>query len=218
MRLFIVVCMCAISATASAEPRGGTIAGSVQVLVGGAPKEDRSGVIVYVESVAGRRRGAPRKHEMFQKDKAFVPALLVVEKGDTVEFPNRDLIFHNVFSLSKGVSFDLGLHKSGTRPTTTFDRAGAIDVFCNIHPQMAATIRVLDNGHYAVTERDGSFRITGVPAGTHTVVAWIRNGKEQRQPVTVAPGQGAQASFELVEIKRMGTHLRKDGTPYPRYK
>ncbi len=217
MRTLLVVLVCATAAVASAESRRGNIAGRVAVLAGDAATEDRSGVLVYVEAVTEARRGPAKTHQMGQQDKAFLPPVLVIQKGDSVEFPNHDHIFHNVFSLSKGLSFDLGLHKSGTRPTTTFDRPGSADVFCNIHPQMLATIKVLDNGYFALSGRDGSFRIAGIPAGSHAVVAWTRNGKEQRKTVVVEAGQTAQASFEVVETRRLRIHVRKDGTPYPRY-
>ena len=152
-----------------------------------------------------------------QVEKAFVPRVVAIMKGATVEFPNEDKIFHNVFSLSQVAKFDLGLYKSGTSKSVTFDRTGSVDVYCNIHPEMAATIKVVDSGWFAVTEKDGAFKIDGVPPGTYTAVAWLPRGDERRAQVTVKDGQGAQLSLEVTEASGASRHLRKDGTPYGRY-
>lgn len=218
MRPWLLALLLLGAPVARADHRAsGAITGRVAVRAGDQPRDDRSSVVVYLDPAPPGPRRAPRRHEMWQRDKAFAPRLLVVQKGDIVEFPNGDHIFHNVFSLSKGQSFDLGLHKTGTRPSSTFDRAGTVDVFCNIHPQMSASIKVLDTGYFAVTDRAGDFRIPAVPPGTYALVAWTPQGKEVRHPVTVAPGKTLEVSLELVETRRVRDHVRKDGTPYPRY-
>lgn len=195
----------------------GVVAGSVVVLQDGAPKADRSNIAVYLENVPGPPP-TPLKGVIRQRDLTFLPGIMVVPTGTTVEFPNDDKVFHNVFSVSSAARFDLGLYKSGTSKEVTLKRPGVVDVYCNIHPQMAARIKVIDTGHYAVTGPDGTFRIKGVPAGTYPVVAWQAHGEEHRGEVTVTPGGVAAVAITLVEGKPSKRHLRKDGTPYGRYK
>jgi plastocyanin len=205
-------------ASSAADPAGsGVVAGTVAVTLDGAPKPDRSGVAVYLENVPG---GAPppQTRQMHQLNLSFTPGVMVVTTGTTIEFPNDDKVFHNVFSVSSAARFDLGLYKSGISKSVTFKKPGVIDVYCNIHPQMAAKIKVLDTSYYALTGADGSFRIKGVPAGTYPVVAWQAKGDEYRGEVTVAAGGTAQLSISLVETRAPKRHLRKDGTPYGRYK
>jgi plastocyanin len=201
----------------AAEARG-TVAGKVTVKHGSSAKGDRSGVVVYLENVsgaAGSRAGGPPR--LKQRDLKFDPPVIAIVKGTTVEFPNEDKIFHNVFSLSQVAKFDLGLYKSGTTKTVTFDRPGAVEVYCNIHPEMVATIKVLDNGFFAVTDKSGAFHINDVPAGTYPVVGWISRGQEFRGSVTVKDGATATIDFDVVETAGSPRHQRKDGTPYGRY-
>lgn len=201
----------------AAVKEGGAVGGSVSILKDGAPKANKSGVVVYLENVPGPLPPLVVR-EIRQKNLTFSPGLMVIVKGTTVEFPNDDKVFHNVFSVSKAARFDLGLYKSGTTKAVTFKQAGVVDVYCNIHPQMVAKIKVLDTGYFAVTGRDGSFRIKNVPPGTYPIVAWQAHGDEYRGEVTVTAGATVQLSLPLAEGRAPKTHLRKDGTPYGRYK
>ena len=198
-------------------PAVGNVSGVVTVLVDDAPKANRSGVVVYLENVPGAP-ATSGKREIRQKNLTFTPGLMVIVKGTTVEFPNDDKVFHNVFSVSKAARFDLGLYKSGESKSVTFREAGVVDVYCNIHPQMVTKIKVLDNGFYAVTGADGSFQIKNVPAGTYPIVAWPSHGQEARGEVTVTAGGAASFRPTLSEGSAPKRHLRKDGTPYGRYK
>lgn len=207
---------------ATASARGGVVSGTVTVkqkgLFGASSKKDRSGVVVYLENVPGPPPArALQTQKLAQRDKQFTPRIIAVMKGAAVEFPNDDKMFHNVFSLSQAAKFDLGLYKSGTSKTVTFDRPGAVDIYCNIHPEMAATIKVVDGGWFAVTGPDGSFHLDDVPPGTYPIVGWIARGTEYRGTVTVAEGQTATVQLEVTEAGGTPRHLRKDGTPYGRY-
>jgi len=206
-----------VEAQAAPAAEVGVVAGSITIEKDGAPKANRSGVVIYLENVPGPPP-APQKKEMRQKNLTFTPGTMVIVKGTTVEFPNDDKVFHNVFSVSQASRFDLGLYKSGDSKAVTFKKAGVVDVYCNIHPQMLGKIKVLDTGYYAVTGADGSFRIKNVPVGTYPVVAWQAAGGEARGEAKVTAKGTATVSFSLVEGKAAQTHLRKDGTPYGRYK
>jgi len=185
---------------------------------GGKPKKDRSGVVVYLEGVPAPAQQVVKPGQpVRQREAQFLPRVVAVQRGAQVDFPNEDKIFHNVFSLSQAAKFDLGLYKSGTAKSVTFDRAGTVDVYCNIHPEMVATVKVVDTPYFAVTDRDGKFRIADVPAGTYPVVGWQARGEAWRGTVTVAASGSAELRFELTEGEDAPTHSRKDGTPYGRY-
>ena len=196
----------------------GRVSGKVRVLRDGKAKDDLSNVVVYLEGAGrGARPKAPPR-EIRQRELQFSPQVTVVVVGESVDFPNDDRVFHNVFSVSEPARFDLGLYKEGTRKTVTFTRPGTVDIYCNIHPQMVAKVKVVDTWLHSVTGPDGTFRIDGVPKGTYTLVAWQPFGPELRSTVTVEPGKDAAVQLELAEGTKPKWHLRKDGTPYGRYK
>lgn len=186
----------------------------------GEPVEDRSKVVVYLEAAPELARKTPveRTLEVRQKGKRFEPELLVAVRGESVSFPNDDLIFHNVFSLSDVSRFDLGLYKSGASKTVRFDHSGAIDVFCNIHPEMIAKIRVVDTPFFAVTGEDGTFVLHGVPPGKFMLVAWHVSGSSTKASVDVSNGTVAAAKLELVASSVRTRHRKKDGSSYGRYR
>jgi plastocyanin len=202
---------------AQSAPKGGTVKGTVSVLTKGTAKKDRSGVLVYLEGVPG----VPPKQKnatVRQREKQFDPPLTIVVKGTTVDFPNEDKIFHNVFSVSRPARFDLGLYKSGSMKSVEMKRAGTIDVYCNIHPDMIAKVKVVDNAFYTITDKAGAFAIEGVPPGEYPVVAWLPSGDEVTGKVVVKAGEAATVELSVSEVAKKATHTRKDGTPYGRYK
>lgn len=203
---------------AGSKPQNGNVTGTVTVRVKGKAKSEHRGVLVYLENVPGTP--TPPKHHAIirQREKQFEPPLTVVVRGTTIDFPNEDKIFHNVFSVSRPARFDLGLYKSGTLKSVEMKRPGTVDVYCNIHPEMIAKVKVVDNGYYTISDGKGAFRIDGVPAGEYPVVAWLPTGDEVKGTVTVKPGETAAVKLELDEVAKRDSHTRKDGTPYGRYK
>lgn len=185
--------------------------------VSGHVKGDRSGIVVWLEGVPAKARERAAK-KIFQRDLSFDPPLTVLVVGDSIEFPNEDKVFHNVFSVSSPARFDLGLYKSGASKTVTFDKPGTVDIFCNIHPQMVAKVKVLDTPWFAVSDANGKFVIEGVPPGTWPLVAWQPHGPEVRQTVEVKGSEPVTLELELQEGNKPRWHLRKDGTPYGRYR
>src|SRR5215831_11837963 len=149
--------------------------------------------IVYAEPVQGGRPEAGH-FKITQKDKTFVPHVLAVPVGSTVVFPNDDPIFHNVFSLSRPGPFDLGLYRAGSSKSITFTSPATYRVFCNIHPQMSATILVVPTSYISEADRSGNFRFS-LPAGRYKVTAW----SERSEPATVEVNVGADA-LEVPEI------------------
>jgi len=123
----------------------------------------------------------PMHATLAQKNKAFEPHLLVITRGSSVEFPNRDPWFHNVFSLFNGKRFDLGLYEAGSSRTVHFDREGISFIFCNIHPEMSAVVVVLGSPYFALTDKQGDFSIARVPAGRYMLHVW----NESAQPAAL---------------------------------
>ncbi|MBK7092621.1 MAG: hypothetical protein IPH59_13030 [bacterium] len=128
----------------------------------------------------------PNEHpQMVQKDQSFVPEILPILVGTTVDFPNLDPVFHNVFSYSKAKKFDLGRYPKGHSKSVTFDTPGLVKVFCEIHSSMRAHILVLEQPFFALASEDGSFRIPNVPAGNYTLNVWQENVPEKQVNITV---------------------------------
>ena len=155
---------------------------------------ERSRVVIYLEG-AGPTDSESHILQVQQIDRRFLPDLLVVPIGSTVSFPNMDPIFHNIYSLSKPKSFDLGSYDKGETRKVTFQKAGIVDVYCHLHPNMAATILVTPNRWYTRPERSGQFRIPSVAPGQYTIVAWHKSAGFFRKNITVQSGHTAVADF-----------------------
>jgi plastocyanin len=153
-------------------------------------------VVVYLESdkAASARKVNATLNQTGQK---FEPEMLVVPVGSTVSFPNSDPIFHNVFSLSKTRQFDLGNYPSGTTRMVTFDKPGAVQVFCHLHPDMNATILVVPNAWYTRPDEHGAFTFSGLPSGTYQVVVWHKSAGFFKQRIQVSQGTVAKMSMEI---------------------
>lgn len=130
-------------------------------------------------------RGTAQNPRLVQKNKTFQPHILVVPAGSTVEFPNEDPFFHNVFSLFEGKRFDLGLYEAGTSRKVRFDRAGISYIFCNIHPDMSAVVITITTPLFAISNSDGQLGIASVPYGRYLLHVWSEGmGPEVEQPLT----------------------------------
>jgi plastocyanin len=134
---------------------------------------------------------------MMQQDEAFVPGVVAITRGSTVDFPNADPYFHNVFSLSRGGAFDLGRYPRGQRRSYAFNRAGLIKVYCHLHSHMAAAIMVFDHQHFTVPETNGSFVLADVPAGEWRLSAWHERIGESQKAIQVQPGRTVRVEFAL---------------------
>ena len=144
------------------------------VRVGGQPGKD---VVIWLMDVPGPTP-SQGKVVLDQRKLTFTPQILAVRVGTAVEMPNNDRVFHNVFSFKDGKKFDLGLYPSGTSKLVMFDRPGVSRIFCNIHPNMAAYVMVVDSPYFATSDDEGRFEIAQVPAGRYTYHAWRSGGPE----------------------------------------
>ncbi len=141
---------------------------------------DASGVVVWLEAIAGSSHRAVRTRRLIrQEGKRFMPHVLATEVGAEVDFPNLDPFFHNVFSIYDGRRFDLGLYASGETRPVAFNRPGVSYIFCNIHPQMSAIVVALETPHHAVTDKRGAFVIDGVPEGRYRLELWHERSTQE---------------------------------------
>ena len=161
---------------------------------------ERERVVVYLE---GDRASAPVTVVMEQKNRRFVPDTVVIPAGSSVSFPNLDPIFHNVFSLSKTKSFDLGNYPKDHSRTVVFAKPGVVFVNCHLHPNMTAAIVVTPNRWSTKSDGAGHFALSGIPAGTYTVVAWHRTAGYFRQTIKVS-GARPQAVQFLIPLDANG--------------
>jgi plastocyanin len=200
---------------AAAAARAGTVEGRLRVLEkGGRSAADVVDAVVWVEGPAVKPQ--PSSATVTMKGKAFVPRVAVVPVGGSVQFPNMDPIFHNVFSVSGENRFDLDLYKKPNSRSFTFRHPGLVRVFCNIHPQMSGYVLVRDNPFWARPGPDGRFVIEGVPAGRWTVRAWHERGGEGGQATAVAEQGAAQVEIDLDATRfRRAPHKNKFGKDYP---
>ena len=203
----------AIFALAVAHAAAGPVSGVVRTVA-------RAGVapataVVYAEPIDAAAARAPRRFTLAQKNKTFQPRVLAVPVGSTVDFPNNDGIFHNVFSLSGPQPFDLGLYRAGETRARTFTAAGIYRVFCNIHPQMTAIIVVAPGAFTALAAPDGRFTLD-LPPGRYRMTAL----SERASPVSVetTSTQGASTAPELTldeSAWAFAQHKNKFGKDYP---
>jgi len=143
-----------------------------------APERPQRGLVtdavIYVDSMAAEPAHAPpaQHPKLAQRAQAFEPRVVVIPAGGTVDFPNLDPIYHNVFSVSPTRRFDLGKYPRGQSRSITFHRPGQVNVFCDIHSDMAAFILVVPNPHFARAAADGSFEIPDLAPGRYRLRAW----------------------------------------------
>jgi plastocyanin len=202
---------------------GGVVTGVVRVRDGSGPAK-RDEVWVYLELQHRPRhaqRATPTSREIRQQKREFVPHVLVVPVGATVAFPNYDREEHNVFSPTDppGI-FDLGRYNTDHKGHVhEFEDAGEIAIFCDIHPQMWARVKVVDTdpAWIAKVGPDGRYAIAGVPPGTYTVKAWTYASDESSETVAVTESATVEVPELHVVLGTLQAHLRKDGTPYPPY-
>jgi len=153
------------------------------------PREpvDRRRSVVYLETApqAAFETPPPGRAVLDQRNETFVPPLIAVTVGSTVDFPNSDRVYHNVFSLSKPRRFDLGRYPRGQSRSVVFDRPGVVRVFCEIHSHMSAYVLVFAHRFFAVTDAGGRFRLDEVPPGSYTLALWNDGAVRARRELRV---------------------------------
>jgi plastocyanin len=183
-----------------------------------------AGVVIWLTPMQPDSRpastGHPGPFRLVQKDKMFTPHIQVVPTGSSVDFPNEDPFFHNVFSLFNGKRFDLGLYESGTSRAVHFDREGVSYIFCNIHPEMGAVVLALSTPYFAISSASGVVEIHDVPPGNYHLHVWSEaakssnpSDKERVVQVEAAPVHLGNIAMEGA-ADPMQSHKNKFGEDY----
>jgi plastocyanin len=147
--------------------------------------------VVYVDTIAGKTFPAPKEHPtMNQKGLMFVPHIMVIQQGTTVEFLNSDTVQHNVYwaaiSGDKKAGHNMGTWPKGEKRPFTFDKPGVVPMLCNVHPEMSAYIIISATPYFAETDDSGSYKIKDVPDGSYNLVVWHEGAKGQSKSVSVS--------------------------------
>jgi hypothetical protein len=157
-------------------------------------------VVVFLEDAPGLRGvGTPPAgpYRVEQIRQTFTPHVLPVMVGTTVQFPNGDPIYHNVFSLSKSSSFDLGRYPRGSSRDVRFDEPGIIKIFCHLHSDMSAVVMVLPHAFFASPDAGGRYTIEGIPSGRYRVTGWHERARPIHQEVVVEAGSIAEVNLDI---------------------
>jgi plastocyanin len=160
-------------------------------------------IAVYVDAIPEQKFPAPQEHVVIdQRKMAFIPHVVVVHQGTTVDFLNSDSVGHNVYwpsiSGNKKLSHNLGTWPKGEKKPFQFNDVGVASLLCNVHPEMSGYVVVVPTPYFAVTDKDGNFEIKNIPAGKYTLKTWSEDGKPTTQAVDVS---GATATVELTVKK-----------------
>lgn len=182
--------------TSAVRVTAGDINGTVKVLGG----KGLQNVVVYIQEVQGKTFAPPQKPAVLDQIRmTFIPHVLPILVGTTVEFPNSDSTRHNVFSPSKTKRFNLGTYPAGVTKKLVFDRLGVVALLCNVHPEMSAFVLVLQNPNYAMPDKRGVYTIREVPEGSYKLVAWHERLKVKDREVEVPEKGQVVVDFFLDE-------------------
>jgi plastocyanin len=220
---FLLLALVVMSGTTGVQlPQRFGVTGQVEFSSAANRKVDSAGAVVWLsplDNSAQISRGAHRAR-LVQKNKTFVPHVLVVPVGTPVDFPNQDPFFHNVFSLFEGKRFDLGLYESGSSRTVVFNRVGISYIFCNIHPEMSAVVISLDTPYFGISDQKGMFVILDVPSGLYQVHVWDERVLPETlmnfaRTVTISENSRSLGIVHLPEQRNLsGGHKNKYGQDY----
>lgn len=202
---------------ASSTYAGGTIEGTVTVKTKGlfgkqGAKGDASNVVIFLEEL--QMPNPNGREKIVQKGKQFQPRVLPIVMGGVVEFPNEDPFNHNVFSPTPEYKFDLDYYGTGKSKNVRFQKTGAVRIYCNIHSNMVSDVLVVPNPYFAKTGKDGKFRISNIPPGKYTFVAWQPSGASEKRGIAIVDGKTLQVNFEVEESVFSIKHKNKYGRAY----
>ena len=195
--------------------------GTVNVVRHSRSELGSANVVVWMTALGNKEPvSAGPTTRLVQKDKGFTPHVLPITVGTTIEFPNQDPFFHDVFSIYHGKPFDLGLYESGAVRKVRFSQPGVSYIFCNIHPQMSAVVIALATSFFVTTAKDGAFRISHMPAGSYRLEVWDEFASESElaslvRQIEIKAGDNL---LDAITVHATGTpagHLNKYGEPYP---
>ena len=213
-RLLLAAGVCILSAAAL---QGATVKGTVAFLSKRGQKPVLNETLVWLDPEGKnpvKKAAAP--FTMTTKSKTFTPHVLAVPAGSSITFPNEDPISHNLFSLTPGYTFDLGLYRKGAGKSHKFEAPGVVNVYCNVHPQMSAVVHVMSTPYFGFADAAGNFAFD-VPAGKYRMTAWNEQGGTVTSDIEVkADGTVAGSTKLTMDARnfRAGQHTNKFGKTY----
>ena len=195
--------MAAIAASLTLALAGTSRANDIKGKVSVQGIKTAENIAVYVDVIADKKFDVPKDHVVIdQRKMAFLPHVVAVQQGTTVEFLNSDSVGHNVYwpsiSGNKKLTHNLGTWPKGEKKPFQFNDLGAASLLCNVHPEMSGYVVVVPTPYFAVTDKDGNFEIKNVPAGQYTLKTWSEDGKPTTQAVDLS---GASATADLMVKK-----------------
>jgi plastocyanin len=212
-RFLLVTGVCALLSTGLSAA---VVNGKVMFLTKRGQKPVVNETLVWLEPVGRAPKKPAASFTMTTRSKTFLPHVVAVPAGSTVAFPNEDPIAHNLFSLTPGNTFDLGLYRRGAGKTHKFDTPGVVNVYCNVHPNMSAVVHVMTTSYYGFTDVNGNYSFD-VPAGKYRVTAWNEQGGVAANDIEVK-SDGSVAGATLLTIDgrnyRFVQHTNKFGQTY----
>jgi plastocyanin len=229
MKTTIVYCLCVLMLCGKlACAQDVTVTADV-ALVNGAKKskaQKAGNVVLWLTPVGGATPPSlptaqdSNRPRLVQKNKSFEPHVLVVPVGSSVEFPNRDPFFHNVFSLFEGKRFDLGLYEAGSTRNVVFDKPGISYIFCNIHSEMSAVVIAVSSPYYGISDRSGRVAIAHVPTGRYTLKIWYEDTLPEElnnltREVTISLDNSSLGAMRLPATNMPQGHQNMYGRDYP---
>jgi plastocyanin len=214
------------SAGSTSERSAVDVTGEISLVAAGSShaEPDASRVVVWLVPLNSRSQAdftkQKTRYRLLQRNKRFEPSLLVVPVGSTVDFPNADPWFHNVFSLYRGKRFDLGLYQAGSQRSVKFDRPGPSYLFCNIHPEMTSVVLAVDTPYFAITGKNGRYSITSVPEGKYVLQVWYENAQPEslsnlQRTIDIGATSRVLPPISVPVVKQIETaHKNKYGQDY----
>jgi plastocyanin len=178
-----------------------SFAGDIKGKVSVQGLKSAANIAVYVDTIPDKKFEAPSQHVVVdQKKMEFIPRVVVILQGTTVDFTNSDPVGHNVYwpsiSGNKKLTHNLGTWPKGEKKSFQFNHPGVASLLCNVHPEMSGYVIVVTAPYFAVTDKDGNYEIKNVPAGKYTLKTWSEDGKPATQAVEVSAG-GATADLTV---------------------
>jgi plastocyanin len=178
-----------------------SFAGDIKGKVSVQGLKSAANIVIYVDTIPDKKFDAPSQHVVVdQKKMEFIPRVVVVLQGTTVDFTNSDPVGHNVYwpsiSGNKKLTHNLGTWPQGEKKSFQFNDLGVASLLCNVHPEMSGYVVVVATPYFAVTDNDGNYEIKNVPAGKYTLKTWSEDGKPTTQSVDVS-GSGATADLTV---------------------
>lgn len=199
-----------------ADAHAAVVNGKVMFLTKRGQKPVVNETLVWLDPAGKAPKRPGTAFTMTTRSKAFLPHVVAIPAGSTVSFPNEDPISHNLFSLTPGHTFDLGLYRKGPGKSHKFETPGVVNIYCNVHPNMSAVVHVMQTPYYGFTDANGDYSFD-VPAGKYRVTAWNEQGGSVSTDIEVK-ADGTVAGKTLLTIDgrnfRAAQHTNKHGQTY----